>query len=191
MTKDFVKTSPNNDHAQHGKKTMRYLAANAMMILLFCTACGNDARLTVEQVPDDAGRYTCDIKFATFKTPVGWQAHRSDKNTYAILTVANEAPAQRTRMISIDIGKPVEPTARKLAEAFAKDWNGHVEDEVLELDGELAYRVVAEPDKSKIEPIDCVVAIRDGRAFLLIAGAKQKEYVSQAIDELVASWKWK
>jgi hypothetical protein len=168
--------------------------AALMLITIAVLTCGVDRqkdRLVVRSDPDDPSRFICDVKFATFATPKGWRPNRSEKATYAILTRADEAYPDITEMISIDIGKPVLPTAELTAEAFAKKWKGKVLKEPVKIDGEKGIRVTVTANKKDVRPIDCVVVIKDKRAFMLIGGAKEKNGLEKAIDELVASWKWK
>ncbi len=150
-----------------------------------------DDRLVVTRDPSDASRSVCDVQFATFRTPKDWTPNRSDGTTYAILTRSNETYPNLSQMISIDIGMPVDPTARASADGFAADWRGRVEDASLTLDGEMAFRVTIPPDNKTVRPIDAVVTMKDGRLFMVIGGARETGDVNAAIDEIVASWKWK
>jgi hypothetical protein len=159
--------------------------------LLPLSVYGQEDRHVIKRDPDDATRYICDVKFATFKTPQNWRPNRSDKQTYAILTRADESSPDVTEMISIDIGKPVVRTAKLMAEALAKKWNGSVVQKPLKVDGEEAFRVKMAPDSKNVRPIDCVVVLKDGQVFMLIGGGKSDKGLAEAIDEVVASWKWK
>ncbi len=64
------------------------------------------------------------------------QPNRSGKSIYAILTPEAEAYPKISKMISIDVGKPVEPSPEAIAEGFAKIWKGTVQKEAIEVDGE-------------------------------------------------------
>jgi hypothetical protein len=151
---------------------------------------GHDGKLVVHKDPL-ASQFTCDVKYATFQTPAGWRPNRSGGNTYAILSRTDESYPNLTQMISIDVGKPVEPTAKAMANAFAKKWNGRVAELSLTIDGVEGFRVTIPPDKKTVQPTDCMVTVREGRAFLLIGGAKEGGDVSRALDEVLASWRWK
>jgi hypothetical protein len=165
----------------------------ALFVIAFLPHCvyGQQDRLTVKGDPDDPSRYICDVKFATFKTPKGWRPNRSEKQTYAILTRSNETYPNVTQMISIDIGKPVAPTAALMADEFAKKWNGSVIKGSLKVDGEEGFRVKVTPNKKEVRPVDCVVVLKNKRVFMLIGGSKENKGLEKAIDDLVASWKWK
>ena len=129
-------------------------------------------RLVVNVDPLDRSRFFCDVTYATFRTPKGWSPNRSGGNTYAILSRVGES-YPFTQMISIDIGKPVAPTTEATANAFAKKWNGQVAPISSKIDGETAFRVNIPPDHKTVRPIDCIIAIRDGRLFMLIGGARK------------------
>ncbi len=150
-----------------------------------------DRRLEIKQDPSDVSRFLCDIGFATFTTPKSWKPNRSGKSTYAILTPDADAYPKISKMISIDVGKPVDPSPEAIAQGFAKTWKGAVQKETIQVDGEKGYRIVCPPDPNKVQPVQCIVVLKDGRAVLLIAGAKKSGETDEAMNELVKSWKWK
>lgn len=166
-----------------------------LLTLMFATlascSSGQESRLTVKPDPQDASRFLCDVKFETFTTPKGWRPNRSDKNSYAILTKHNETYPKVSQMITIDIGKAVAPNAETLATSFAKTWGGTVDTETVKVDGETGYRVKVPSDGKSLRPIDCIAIVKEGRAFLLIAGATNADGLAQVLDDLVLSWKWK
>ncbi len=148
-------------------------------------------RLTIQIDAKEKGKIFCDIGHATFIAPVGWNPHPSGKNTYVILTPENENTETLTKLISIDIGLTTTKTARETAEAFAKTWQGKLAEEPLKLNGEEAFRVLATADPDKVQPVDSIVIFHGGRAFLLMGGAKKKDAPSEALNEIVRTWKWK
>ena len=151
----------------------------------------NGDSVVIKRSTTNPKRFDCDIGIATFTTPTGWNANRSGKPTYAILTPEGETQPKMTKMISIDGGKPVVPTSQGMAQAFAKQWKGKVLEETVKLDEEVAYRVTCEPDPKQLKPIDCILVVKDGRVLMLIAGATKSGETDEALNELVASWKWK
>ena len=169
----------------------RYLAAFSAFLLLAACGYAQEQRLVVRRDPKQPSRFICDVKYATFTTPKGWQPNRSGGNTYAILTRSNEVYPKLSEMISIDIGKPVKQTAKETAAAFAKRWNGQVAETKVKIDGEEGYRVLIPLDHKTLRPTDCIVTMRNGRVFLLIGGTRKNEELGKVMDELVASWKWK
>ena len=163
------------------------------MIVFVCLTSqvdGQNDRLIVRKDPDNPSRFICDVKYATFRTPKGWQANRSGGNTYAILSRKGETYPKLSQMISIDIGKPVEQTAKETAEAFAKKWGGSVAKTIIKIDGINAYRVIIPPGNKTLRPTNCIIALRNGHVFLLIGGASKKGNLGGVLDELVGTWKW-
>jgi hypothetical protein len=147
--------------------------------------------IVVERSPSDPSRFLCDIGFAKFTTPKAWNPNRSGKPTYAILTHESEKYPQITKMISVDAGKPVGPNSKAMAEALARKWNGRVLNETVLIDGEVAYRVKCKPNPNRVQPVDCIVIVREGRGLMLMAGALKTGETDAALNDLVASWKWK
>src|SRR4051794_18765587 len=113
---------------QHKRRNLYYATFILCAFVFLQLASGEEPRLTVRPDPSDPTRAQCNIIFAIFRTPSGWTAHPSGKNTYAILTPSSEANPNVTRMITIDVGKPVAKTTKETAEAFAKKWNGRLSD---------------------------------------------------------------
>lgn len=69
----------------------------SMFCLLF--ACGSfafsqDDRLVVKKDPSDPKRMICELKYATFKVPEGWQPNRSEGKTQCILTKSSDKTRQ-------------------------------------------------------------------------------------------------
>jgi hypothetical protein len=171
---------------------LRLCFATYLVAFAVCFAnAQNTGRLDVKPAPGDPTRFVCDIGFATFTTPKSWTPNRSNKSTYAILTQAGETFPKISKMISIDAGKPVDPTSKALAEGYAKKSNGKVLEKTIDIDGATGYRIQCQPNPDKVQPIDCIAIIKDGRAILLIAGARKTGETEDAMNELVKSWKWK
>lgn len=163
-----------------------------LLLSILCVAhAQNEKRLDVKPDPTDGSRFQCDIGFATFTTPKSWKPNRSGKSTYAILTQENESLPNISKMISIDVGKPIVPTAKAIAGAFAKTWKGSVQEQTIQVDGQPGYRIQCPPSPNKVQPVDCIVVVHEGRAVLLIGGAKKTGDTEEALNELVKSWKWK
>ncbi len=164
-----------------------------MMAVLLLTVDTSSAeeRLTVLKDPADPSRFACDITYATFTTPKDWRPNKSGNNTYAILTRQNETYPDVTQMISIDIGKPIDSTAKAAAESFASKWKGTVVKDTIDVDGVEGYRVLIPSDKKSLRPTDCIVIMNRDRIFFLIGGAKEDKVFDSTLTELVKSWKWK
>jgi hypothetical protein len=157
---------------------------------LLC-ACTQDDRLTVIHDSGDKSTLICDVRYAKFKVPKTWQPNSSTGKTYAILTKQSESYPNVSQLIKIDIGKPADTNAKLAAERFAKMWKGKVLSETVTIDKEKGFRIRIPPSQKDLQPIDCVVVFHAERAFLLMAGGNVSDGLSQALDEVIASWTWK
>ena len=59
--------------------------------------------------------------------------------------------------------------------------------DTVELDCVLAYRVKCAAYPNRVQPVDCVVIVRNGRALMLIAGALKLGETDAAMNALVTS----
>jgi hypothetical protein len=55
---------------------------------------------------------------------------------------------------------------------------------------EAAYSIKAKPNPGRVQPIDCIVMVKDGRAVLLMGGALKPDGLAEAMTELAKSWRW-
>jgi hypothetical protein len=148
--------------------------------------------LTIKDHPELQGQFLCDIGLASFTSPKGWIPHPSDKNTYVILAPKGVKDSDnRTQTISVIVGTPTMMTVQEMGESFAKVIQGKLTEGALKLDGEEAVRVKATANPEKHFPVDCVIVYHSGRSFLLLGGAKEKDSTSEALDEILRTWKWK
>ena len=164
--------------------------------ICFLLVCGSfafcqDDRLVVKKDPSDPKRLICELKYATFKVPEGWQPNRSDGKTQCILTKSADKPTSTSPMIMIDVGKPSDPSAKELAKSFAKMWGGEVLEKSLKVDGEEAFKIAIPPTEKKVQPTNAIIVIKDSRAFMLIGGAKSDEKLDKVLEQLAADWRWK
>lgn len=175
------------------------LGVNRMKVLIALMCCvfvggslvfGQEDRLIVKKDPSDSKRLICEIKYATFKVPEGWQPNRSDGKTQCILTKSAEK-SPSSQMIMVDVGKPSDPSAKELAKSFAKMWGGEALDKTIKVDGEEGYKVAIPPTEKKTQPTNAIIVIKDARVFMLIGGAKSDEKLDKVLEQLVADWRWK
>jgi hypothetical protein len=148
--------------------------------------------LTIQKHPELKEQFICDIGHATFTSPKGWVPHPSEQNTYAILAPNGVKNVdERTKLITIEVGNPKNETVQEMGESFAKFLNAKLTEKPPKLDGEEAVRIKAIANPEKFFPVDSVIVYHGGRSFLLIGGAKEKDSVTEALDEIVRTWKWK
>lgn len=187
-----IRGFPNGSPFRNRKDIMKPLLS--MFCLLF--GCGSfafsqDDRLVVKKDPSDPKRMICELKYATFKVPEGWQPNRSDGKTQCILTKSSDKPGGSSPMIMIDVGKPSDPSAKVLAKSFAKMWSGEVLEKSLNVDGEEGFKIAIPPTEKKVQPTNAIFVIKDSRIFMLIGGAKSDEKLDKVLEQLATDWRWK
>lgn len=128
---------------------------------------------------------------ASFSEPAGW-TRIQPPNTKTIGWFVNPGANSKdaTRMILIDFGRPTERDARTTAEGLAKQWGGAVLKEPAKLDGVAGYRVHAEARGPGLKPVEGVVVHREGRAYLIMAGAVPGQSVAEELDQVLRGWRW-
>jgi hypothetical protein len=90
----------------------------------------------------------------------------------------------------VDTGKPTDASLASTAEKPARAWGGEVLEEKTTLDGVEALRVrVRKPGKG-LRPVEGVVAMRNGRLYMLMGGAVPGESVVDPVEEVRKGWKW-
>lgn len=128
---------------------------------------------------------------ASFSEPRGWTRVQTPEKSRTIgrfIDPGSTSEAPR-RMILIDFGRPTERDARASAEGLAKQWGGAVKEQVA-LDGVPGYLVAAENRGPGLKPVVGIVVHREGRAYLLMAGAVPGQSVANDLEEVRRGWKW-
>ncbi len=126
----------------------------------------------------------------SFVIPGGWSSIAPDQNkTKAMLLLGGARWDNAKGMIKIDVGLPVYPTAYETAESFVRSAEGQVSPDAVNVDGEKGVRVVIRSNSMAV-PREVVVIFRQGHAYLVMAGAVDGTEVSEAIEEMLSTWKW-
>jgi hypothetical protein len=152
----------------------------ALIAVLFCA--GSVLRA------DDAPARTSFGAFE-FAIPSGWASIKPDREKTAAMLLLNGTAANNAdAMVKVDVGKPAAPTAKDLAKALAgKD--GKVYPDPVSVDGTDGIKVETKStDMSR--PKLAIVIFRDEKVYLLMAAEKQGSHVSDAVDQIVKTWKW-
>jgi hypothetical protein len=128
---------------------------------------------------------------ASFTEPTGWVRLTPDKaKTKGWFISPDSNRSAPELMIMVDIGKPTDPTLRATAEGMARSWGGRVLDEKTSLDGVEALRVRVEKPGRGLRPVEGVVAMKEGRLYLLMGGAVPGRKVADQVEEVRKGWKW-
>lgn len=127
----------------------------------------------------------------SFSIPDGWTVVTPDRDkTKAMLLLDGSNWQNAKAMIKIDVGTPAAPTAKQLAEGFAKSAGGNVSKDTLDFDG--TPGISASTSSNELTtPRNMIVVYRDGKVYLLMAGATAGVDAGDAVSHVRESWKWK
>lgn len=126
----------------------------------------------------------------SFSVPKGWNIVAPDRGkTKAMLLLDGTDWQNAKAMIKIDVGTPTAPSAKQLADGLANSAGGTVSTDSLDFDG--TPGVSASTSSTTLNtPRDMTIIYRNGKAYLLMAGAIEGVELSKAISHVRKSWKW-
>jgi hypothetical protein len=128
-----------------------------------------------------------------FVIPAKWSRITPDRpKTKAMLLLNGTAPNDCDAMIKVDAGKPAKPTAKELAAALAGP-GGKVYPDPVQIDGEEGFKVETS-STDMTQPKFAIVVFHANKAYLIMGAKKQgveNNTLSEAIDQIAKSWKWK
>jgi hypothetical protein len=93
-------------------------------------------------------------------------------------------------MIKVDVGTPKEPDVQAMARGLAQDFQGSVVPGTVDVGGTSGVRLKGSASASGLEPREALVVLRDGKAFLIMAGAVPGTDVSAPLEHIRATWQW-
>ncbi|MEZ6095273.1 MAG: hypothetical protein R3C03_13750 [Pirellulaceae bacterium] len=126
----------------------------------------------------------------SFSIPDGWTIVAPDRDkTKAMLLLDGTNWQNAKAMIKVDVVVPKAPSATKIAEMFASNVGGNVSEDFMEFDGESGV-LVSTTSVDLATPRNMFVIFRDGKAYLLMAGAASDIDLSDAVSSIRSSWKW-
>lgn len=129
---------------------------------------------------------------ASFSEPKGWTRATPDKpKTKGYFLSADSNPrVALNAIIMVDIGKPAEASLKAIAEKTARDWGGKIVEGKTTLDGVEALRVRVEKRGPGLRPLEGVLALKDGKLYMLMGGAVPGRTVLDEVEEVRKGWKW-
>ncbi len=126
----------------------------------------------------------------SFSIPSGWSVVTPDRDkTKAMLLLDGTNWQNAKAMIKVDVGTPTAPTAMQLVEGFVNSAGGTVSADTLDFDGTPGVSALTSSTELTT-PRHMIVVYRDGKAYLLMAGATEGVDVADAVSHVRASWKW-
>jgi hypothetical protein len=123
-------------------------------------------------------------------SPPGWQQLPPDRLSIVTRWISPGSRAGNVQgIIMIEMKKPALPDAGQIAASLAKDWGGRVAEKQDSLDGEVAWRILAEP-KAGLQPVEGLLTIHDGRLYLIEGGVTAGHSCHGPVEFIRQSWKW-
>ncbi len=123
-------------------------------------------------------------------SPVGWQQLPPDRVGIATRWVSPGSRAGNVQgIIMVEMKKPALPDAGQIASSLAQEWGGRLVDKQDSLDGEMAWRILAEPHVS-LQPVEGLLTIHEGRLYLIEGGVTAGHSCHDQIESIRQSWKW-
>lgn len=190
-----------NNCPSRSKDEIKVKLRSYLLLAMFCVAgckentdslpAGNENSLATNATETDKPDETQSFGDFSFSIPKGWTSVPPDREKTKAMLLLDGTDAQNAKaMIKIDVGMPAAPTARQLAESFAKSVGGNVSSDALNFDGEDA--VIATTSSNDLgTPRNMIIVYRDAKAYLLMAGATEGVDIGDAVSHIRSSWKWK
>jgi hypothetical protein len=123
-------------------------------------------------------------------SPPGWQQLPPDRLGVATQWISPESrPGRVQGAIAIEMKKSESPDGGQTARSLAETLGGRVADKPESLDGETAWRVLAEPG-TDLRPVETLLTIHDGRLYLIEGAVTLGNACHDQIEFIRQSWKW-
>lgn len=194
---------PTHDMAglqSHGDNIMKRSLIAVLTAAMICVAGCRDAtaqplatkdtQLAPKVASDEPTNDRNNFGDFSFSVPKGWTIVTPDREkTKAVLLLDGTNWQNAKAMIKVDVGTPTAPTARQLVDGFANSAGGTVSAESLDFDG--TPGVSASTSSTTLNtPRDMTAIYRDGKVYLLMAGAVEGVELSEAVSHVRKSWTW-
>jgi hypothetical protein len=156
----------------------------ALIGLFFLAGCAEETPLSQTIVQFDG---------VEFPVPKDWTNVKSEQLKTKAFLVHQRAskkaePAKMSKNVNgvlmVDVGQPTRPTAEETAKAF----DGSEGVKIL-IDGAEAVRIETTSNNLS-KPRHVAVVYRDGKVYLIMASGSGALDVTDAFNQVLATWKW-
>ena len=166
------------------------------VIALLCMVVVVDSKRSRSRVVPPAARASAPVvrdfpsAGISVDTPAGWRQVPAEKAGIVTQWVGPDStPGDVRQMIIIQAGKGRGDTVAT-ANALAAKWGGRVVNDHVNLDGETACLVQAQPTKPALQPVEGLVAIHAGNLYLMTGGVTPGHSCDAEFETIRQSWKW-
>jgi hypothetical protein len=174
------------------------LSINIAMVLFFCVACvlvskreksAASALAKAVSDPNSTFRISCD-EFS-FQLPQGWISHPPDSPSRKAILYKPMPPSRKpAAMIYIEAGRSVESTVDATAQGLTLAWGGNGSPNETIIDHVRALYFRAPYKGSGLNPIEGLVAHRNGRVYMIMGGIDKGQSLGNSMETIRDSWRW-
>jgi hypothetical protein len=90
----------------------------------------------------------------------------------------------------VETGRPSIPSAEGTARALADQWGAKLLAERTDLGGVPALRIRGTNPGPGTNPVEGIVALREGKIYMIMAGVAPGEDCAAAVEHVRKTWKW-
>lgn len=180
------------------RSNMVIIGLNLLLLLFYCVLVFfAQAFSSITNLPPDGLVHNDAYKNVVcpdflFTIPDGWTRTRPDrKKTAVVLVKFGSTMDEVLAMIKIEVGRPVDENCIVAAEGLAVDWGGEVVDPNAQVDGVKAVSISSDYKGGQLQPVKGVIVFRDGKIYMIMGGVSVDEDISDEMDDIVSSWKWR
>ena len=140
------------------------------------------------EVPKTIARI--ETEYFSITHPKGWVQGRIQRSKTKVILASGSRPEKNPNgIIKVDVGLPVDSDARETANHFAAMGASNAEVISTYLDGVEAFEVRATGNGLE-SPQRVIVAMYEGRIFLLMAASEKNVDSIDPFEQIRDSWKW-
>lgn len=125
------------------------------------------------------------------RSPPAWQEAIPDRGSVVAEWISPESrPGTVRALIMVELKRPASTDSHEIASQLAQSWGGKVIDKPDVLDGERAWKIQAPVSKSELQPLEAVIAIHQGRLYMIEGGGMPGYSCHEQVEFIRSSWKW-
>jgi hypothetical protein len=162
--------------------------AGAFILAVVCLSGGESGgQIVPASRPSGVNYFSFGVQLGS---PEAWQQLPADKlDMIARWISPHSQPGDLQGMIVVEM-KKTDAGARQNAREIAKSWGGEVSDTEESLGGERAVMIQSNAHGTGLQPNEGLMAVHEGRLYIITGGVKPGFSCHDAIEEIRASWKW-
>ena len=167
----------------------------SVVMALFCVAVLNKAVLKqarLRMAAAQAGPRSFPAVGITVTAPPGWLEVPPDRPGLIIRWISPDSSrnGEALGLVMVELKDPASHTAPEVARDLARSWGGRVSAQSDVMDGETVWRIQVDSPPPGLQPVEGLVAIRNGHLFLIEGGVSPGYSCHEQIESIRQSWRW-